>query len=164
MLAWWGACINIAGESALGQARRMAEGISRRLLDQRLRNRIMEALLGLVEWQDDLRAVGFAEHFESFFDFFPYEDEPETNGAITSEERIAIAAAHGLMVGAMNDTPRDMTIEQYVATGWPQRIAPVAEKALRLMLARGRFSEQQEEAEPSSDDGWPWSERFARSR
>jgi hypothetical protein len=116
----------------------------------------MEQIFSVAEWQEDLRNVGFAEHFESFFDFFPYEGEPYPNGAMTPEERAAVMQVHKLMVEALNATPTSMTNEQYAASGWPQRIAPVAEEALRLMLKRGRFSEEIEETEPSTVDRWPW--------
>lgn len=140
------------------------EEISDRLLDQRLRNRAMEEIWGLVEWQESLQSGGFTEYFESFFDFFPYEGETEQNGAMTPDERAAIAEVHMLMIEAMNATPSDMTAEQFIATGWPNRVEPAAERALRLMLKRGRFSEEYEEPAPSSEDGWPWHERFARDR
>jgi len=39
--------------------------------------------------------------------------------------------------------------EDFIASGWPERIKPAAEKALLLLLARGRFSEESEETSPS---------------
>lgn len=140
------------------------EEISERLLDQRLRNRVMEVVWSQVEWQESLRTGGFAEHFESFFDFFPYEGEPHANGAMTQQEREAVVQVHRLVIDAMASTPSEMTEAEYAATGWPQRIEPAAERALRLMLKRGRFSEEQEEAEPSMKDGWPWRDRFRSSK
>jgi len=52
------------------------------------------------------------------------------------------------------------TWDEYIATGWPQRITPVAEEALKLMLKRGRFSEEKKEETPSAEDGWTWNERL----
>ncbi len=129
--------------------------MSERLVDQSLRNRVMEAMLSLVEWQADLETVGFAEYFEMFFDFFPYEGDPDPNSAMTPEESAAVAQVHKLMIEALNATPRTMKEAKFIATGWPQRIAPVAEQALKLMLERGRFSEDHEEDQPSKHDGWP---------
>ena len=122
---------------------------SRRLLDQRLRNRIMEELFGLAEWQESLRTVGFAEYFESYFDWAPYDGEPYSNGVMTEGEREALRQVQRIMIEAMNATPNEMNVEQFVATDWPQRIGRAAEEALRLMLRRGRFSEEAEESEPS---------------
>ena len=141
--------------------RRRIENVSERLLDQRLRNRIMEEILGLAEWERSLQDWGFTEYFESFFDFFPYEGTPLPNEAMTEQEQAAVAEVHRLMIEAMNATPRDMTTDQLIANGWPRRIEPVAARALRLMVKRGRFSEDLEEAEPAGDDAWPWSDRFA---
>jgi hypothetical protein len=135
----------------------MTEQVSERLLDQRLRNRVMEVLWGLTEWE---RRLDFYEYFESYFDFFPYEGAPYSNGAMTPDELAATTQVHKLMLEAAEDTPREMSEKEFVATGWPQRIAVVAESALRLMLARGRFSEDVEEVEPTTDGGWPWRDRF----
>ena len=121
---------------------------------------MMEVLLSLVEWREKLQRAGLAEYFESFFDFFPYEGELAPNGAMTQEENVAVGHVHRLMIDAMDATPYEMTEADYTATGWPQRIEPVAEQALKLLLQRGRFSEEQEEAEPSIDDGWPWRDLF----
>jgi len=46
---------------------------SERLVEQRVRNRIMESVHGHVDWRDSLKHVDVYEHFESFFDHFPYE-------------------------------------------------------------------------------------------
>ncbi len=136
------------------------EEVSKRLIDQRIRNRIMEVLLELVEWQESLRKAGFVEYFEAYFDWAPYEGEPHPNRAMTEAEYEALRQVQCLMIEAVNATPKNMSEELFVATGWPQRIGPVAEEALRLMLRRGRFSEYAEEIEPSSDDSWPRSDRF----
>ena len=122
----------------------------------------MEELYGLAEWEESLRNVGFGEYFETFFDVFPYEGEPYPNGAMIQAEREAVRRVHRLMVEACKATPKMMSDDAFITTGWPQRIEPVAEEALRLMLKRGRFSDEHEEAEPSSDDDWPWRERFRR--
>ena len=140
------------------------DAISERLLDQRLRNRLMEQVLGHADWQDSVKRTDVYEHFESYFDFFPYEGEPYPNGALTEDERAALTSVHALVKEAYDWLPHikrhQATWDEYIATGWPQRIEPVADGALELMLKRGRFSEEQEEETPSGADGWPWGERF----
>ena len=121
----------------------------------------MEELYGLVEWKESLESVGFAEYFEAFFDQFPYEGVPYPNDAMTEAEREAVHNVHRLMIDASNAAPKMMTEEHFIATGWPQRIEPIAEQALLLMLKRGRFSEEHEEGNPSCTNGWPWRERFS---
>jgi hypothetical protein len=128
----------------------MDEAPSDRLVEQRLRNRMMEALLSLVEWERDLRDWGGCEYFESFFDFFPYDRGLQANSSMTAEEQAACSDVHALMVAACNATPRMVTAEQLIAAGWPQRIAPVAHRALKMMVERGRFSEEREEMMPST--------------
>jgi hypothetical protein len=93
--------------------------------------------------------VGFGEYINWFFDWFPDEGEPYPNSAVTPAEHAALAEVHRLMIRACDDTPGDMTNDEFIATGWPQRIQPVAARAAAMMLARGRFSEDHEEEEPS---------------
>lgn len=123
----------------------------------------METLFSLAEWQDDLRRCGFHRYFEDYYDWFPYDAPPHPNSAMSPEEAVAVADVQKLMIEATNATPQAMTVEAFIATGWPQRIEPLAEQTLRLMLKRGRFSEEHEEAEPLANNGWPWHDRFNQS-
>jgi hypothetical protein len=50
---------------------------------------------------------------------------------------------------------KNATVEQVISSGWPNRIAPFAKKALDVMLSRGRFSDEVEEDEPSTPVPWP---------
>jgi len=127
----------------------MGDAPSERLVDQRLRNRMMESLSWMVEWERDLHDWGAAEYFESFFDFFPYERALPANSSMTAEEQAACSDVHALMIAACDATPRMVTAEQLIASGWPQRIAPVANRALQMIVERGRFSEELEEEMPS---------------
>jgi hypothetical protein len=133
------------------------ETASERLVAQRVRNRIMEQLLGLANGDAEVSEVGPSEWFETFFDWFPYEGEPTWYPAMTTEEESAVRAVCKLMQLAIADTtiPKNPTVEQLTNSGWPERIAPFAKKALDLMLARGRFSEEVEEDEPSTPVRWP---------
>lgn len=130
---------------------------SERLVEQRVRNRIMEEILNLSEGDSGADASGPTEWFESFFDWFPYEGEPDWYPAMTAEEANAVRDVCELMQRAIAETDlsKHPTVQEITQTGWPERIAPVAKRALNFMLARGRFSEEQEEVEPSGPTLWP---------
>jgi len=118
-------------------------------LDQRLRNRMMEELLGLVDWEEAL-AFGAGEYFNSFFDVFPDAPPAPPNSALTEEERSALSEVIMLMDSAAKATSQHVTNVELIASGWPERIEPVARKALAMMMQRGSFSEELEEEQPSS--------------
>ena len=125
---------------------------SERLVAQRVRNRIMDELCGLSRGDPGIHEAGPTEWFEAFFDWFPYEGEPEWYPAMTPEEETAVREVCALMQQAISDPDisKDPTVEEVTRTGWPQRVAPAAKHALDLMLQRGRFSEEREEEEPSN--------------
>lgn len=131
--------------------------VTERLVAQRMRNRIMEEIWGLSKADVSVQDEGPAEWFESFFDYFPYEGEPDWYPAMTPEESIAVREVCRLMQQAVADAdiPRRPTVEDIVRTHWPRRIAPVAKQAVDLMMQRGRFSEETEEDEPSNRLPWP---------
>ena len=127
--------------------------ISERLLDQRLRNRIMEAVLGLSE---GLGNWGVVEYFCSFYDFMDG-DHPYINSVMTEDEQAVLGDLCHLMNVASDETPdKYMADEAFVATGWPDRIKPVAQRVLEVFLKRGRFGEDEEESEPSVEAGQAW--------
>jgi hypothetical protein len=129
---------------------------SRRLVDQRVRNRIMEAVLGLAEGDAGVDAAGATEWFEMFFDFFPYDGQPVRDvSTVDDEEWDALMPLLRAMQSACHETPRHMSDAELKASGWPNRIAPIAAAALKTLLARGRFSEDAEEAASSSPTAWP---------
>lgn len=130
---------------------------SERLVEQRVRNRIMEEIWGLSEGDSGVATSGPTEWFETFFDWFPYTGEPDWYPAMTAEEASAVREVCKLMQRAIADTDisKHPTVEDIIRTGWPERIAPTAKRALDLMLERGRFSEDEEEEEPSSPVPWP---------
>lgn len=130
----------------------MQDEPSRRLIDQRIRNRIMEAIATLAEGDEGVRAVGPHEYFESFYDWVPHRDEDRpaaSVAALSPAEREAVVEVSCILDDACDATPRRMTVEAFTATGWPARIQPVARKAFDLMRERGRFSEDREEEVPS---------------
>jgi hypothetical protein len=135
----------------------LEEEPSSRLVDQRVRNRIMEEILTLSEGDPGVAECGPTEWFELFFDWFPYEGEDSYYPAMTEEEVDAVRNVLKLMQQAISDPgiPKRPTVDAVIRSGWPRRIAPVAKQALDLMLQRGRFSEDVEEEEPSTPIPWP---------
>ena len=96
---------------------------------QRLRNRIMEELLGLSEGDAHVREVWPTEWFESFFDYFEYEGDVHPRAAlstISAEERDRLTIVVSLMQEALRNTPSDLTDDELIATGWLARIARAA--------------------------------------
>lgn len=130
---------------------------SERLVEQRVRNRIMEEIWGLSRGDIEVAESGPTEWFETFFDWFPYEGEPDWYPAMTPEEARAVREVCKLMQQAIADTDisKHPTVEDITRTGWPERIAPTAKRALDILLVRGRFSEDEEQAEPSGPILWP---------
>ncbi|UDF04593.1 hypothetical protein [Asticcacaulis sp. AND118] len=126
--------------------------ISERLLDQRLRNRIMEAIHSLTE---GLGSWGANEYFNAFYDFMDG-DRPWPNKAMSENEHEALLELCLLMNAACEDTPQTLTDESFIATGWPDRIKPVAQKTLTVFLERGRSNENTDEATPSISEGESW--------
>ena len=129
---------------------------SDRVIDQRVRNRIMEVLLGLTDGNEEIEQWGPGEYFEGFYDWIPHRGDGgmRPNSAITAEERALLVQVSNLLDDACDATPRDVTTDALIASGWPERIRPVAQRALSVMLQRGRFDEEHEEQEPSSPKPW----------
>lgn len=123
---------------------------SDRIIDQRARNRILEAVATLAAGNEGVLAVWPTEYFESFYDWIPYGGKQHPNSAISAEEQSRLSDVSKILDLACDSTPQLMTADEFIATGWPTRIQPVAQQALSVMLKRGRFSEDQEEQEPSS--------------
>ena len=129
---------------------------SSRIIDQRIRNRIMEELLGLAEGDENVRQTGAGEYFEAFYDWVPHSgDGVRPNGALTQDEAALILKVSIALNEACDATPGIVSADELIATGWPERIKPLAQSALDQMLKRGRFSEDAEEDEPSSAIPWP---------
>jgi hypothetical protein len=129
----------------------MEDNPSHRIIDQRIRNRIMEALLTLAEGDEGVRQLWPTEYFESYYDWIPHRDHGgiRPNSTITADERALLFEVSSILDDACDATPGKMTADELIATGWTKRIQPVALKALILMRERGRFSEEQEEDTPS---------------
>jgi hypothetical protein len=141
----------------------MADELSQRVLEQRYRNRIMEQMWSLARGEEAIREDPI-EYVESFYDWFPSQaegsfypkapDQWKGLATLSPAEDVAVRVVLGLMIAA-TEKGWNCDAEEAIANGWPQRIAPHAQRALDLMLARGRFDEENEEAEPSTPVPWP---------
>jgi hypothetical protein len=128
------------------------ESPSERLVEQRMRNRAMEALVALSEGDSGVRSVGVGEYIEQFFDVIS-DDIPwhwRDWSCFTPEEVERLNAVLRLLEAACAATPRVDTDDAFIASGWPNRIQPAALMALDVMQARGRFREDVEEETPSN--------------
>jgi hypothetical protein len=127
---------------------------SERLVEQRLRNRAIEALEALAAGDDGVRAMGTSEYLNLFFDTIDDEIPWQWRewSTFTPDEVAALDRVHRTLLDAIAATPQIRSIDEFIASGWPARIAPVAATALGLMQTRGRFSEEREEDSPSDMD------------
>lgn len=125
---------------------------SNRLVEQRLRNRTMEALVALSDGDAGVRRLGVGEFVEQFFDSIN-DDSPwhwRDWSCFPPEEVERLDAVHGLLKAACAARPYITTDDNYfIASGWPGRIQPAAREAPDVMQARGRFREDAEEETPS---------------
>lgn len=126
--------------------------VSDRLLDQRLRNRVMESLWSL---EDGPGRWGAVEYIQQFYDQMD-DNRPKPNDVMSEEEAGAIADMCRLMNQACEETPRDLTEDDLRRTGWLDRIQSKARSTLAIFLRRGRFGEDVEEVEPSFEAGNVW--------
>lgn len=125
---------------------------SERLIDQRVRNRVMEALEPLAKGDAGVRWRGNPEYVNQFFDFID-DDAPGDWRAVTTFTPAEVAELdriQRLLLDAVAATGQICSDDDFIASGWPERIKPVAADALNLMRHRGRFSQDREEERPSS--------------
>jgi hypothetical protein len=117
---------------------------------QHLRNRTIDALETLADGDAGVRQVGPEEYVLGFFDTI--DDRSPWNwrewSCFTAEEVVALDEVHNLLVAACDAMPV-IDGDEFIETGWPARIQPLAARALGLMRDRGRFSDDHEEEEPS---------------
>ena len=122
---------------------------SRRLVDQRIRNRIMEVVEDLADGANGMREAGGSDWFENLFDWVSEANEVDRVTTLTPEERDQLQALWHLVARACAETRPLVHSDELIATGWPDRIAPVARGTLETRTRRGRHSEEAEENEPS---------------
>ncbi|MEG3143070.1 hypothetical protein U1839_00255 [Sphingomonas sp. RT2P30] len=121
---------------------------SERVVDQRIRNRIMEAVDTLALGRAGVREVGADDYFEYFYDWVR-DGVPNDNSAMTDQERTGLANLGRLVNIACDATRPIHDDEELIATGWPDRLAPEAQTVLALFNERGRFPEDDEHHEPA---------------
>jgi hypothetical protein len=126
------------------------EDASWRLIEQRMRNRVMEVLEMLADGAACVRFAGASEYFEMFFDWVDDRRDWRTWSSFTAGEVEGLARVHGLMEAAARATPQHLSDDELIASGWPGQIQPVATEVLQATRARGRFREDAEETEPSA--------------
>lgn len=121
-----------------------------RLTAQIIRNNIATAIgandtTSALEW-------GVEEYFQDWGGLFPWEVDGtlvlHPNSAFNDDEREALLLLVLLLNQAWEAT-EGMSAEAFLASEWPPRIEQFASNAYVLMAARGRFSDVEEEKEPS---------------
>lgn len=125
---------------------------SERIIEQRLRNRAIEALGVLAEGDVGVRAVGNVDYINGFFDLIDDDVSSEWRNwsTLTSAEVSALDKVQRLLLEACVGTPQVCSDDEFIASRWPARIRPVAAEALALMRPRGSFHEDREEESPSN--------------
>jgi hypothetical protein len=126
----------------------MSEEPSSRIVEQRLRNRMLECFEYLADGDEAVRTLGFKEYFELFFDQFPY-DGAWSLATLNDAEIRATQEVLDMMRIALEATPSSMTEEDFIQSGWPERVQPLAKCAVETFLRRGKSNEEAEEIEPS---------------
>jgi len=139
----------------MGDEQAVSETPSERVGDQRVRNRIMDALSWLAEGAVAVRRMSAQEFFAMFYDWVDDENPvwPWPKGSpstMTPHEVEAVTRVLSVVNEAVEQI-EDLNNDAFViASGWLERIAPVARTALNLMLVRGCFDEGKSETEPSN--------------
>ena len=136
--------IPIADIAEAAKVGMMNTPMSDRVLDQRLRNGIIERLQMLVDWTETVAAIGATGYFNSFFDVLPDKPPLPINTALSSEEREALTEVLDLMDRAASCTGQNVTDEELITSAWPMRIGEQANSALSIMMVRGKLSDDVE--------------------
>ena len=129
----------------------MGEEVSDRIVEQRWRNRIIEAIEVLSRGNEGLIEVNYNEFFEGFYDYW-HDGQlvVRPNSAITEEEERAVDTLGRVLEGISNEMRHFQSEAEYIQSGCAERIRPVAQDALKVFLSRGRFSENYEELSPTN--------------
>jgi hypothetical protein len=120
------------------------EKISRQLLYQRLRNRVIE-LLDMYSSFDHIATLGAYEMIDMVDDWLPlnYEEAPKV---FSEKEKVAIAKFMELAAGAADATKEDTWDTAWFKNSeeWVS-VSEFAQQALVVFSVRGQFSEESEE-------------------
>lgn len=129
---------------------------SKRLVDQRVRNRIMDALSLLAEGGSASHGMRQDDAFEFFYDWVddagPGLTWPKSApGTMTHREVDAVSAVLSVINAAAKELNNIECRDFGVRSGFQDHVSHIAQEALDLMLARGCFDEEKEEGEPSNE-------------
>jgi hypothetical protein len=128
----------------------MDEEVSGRVVEQRWRNRIIDAIEVLARGNEGLIEVNCNEFFLAFYDYW---DGGQLivwpNSAFTDEEERTVNALGRMLEDITMETLHFQSEAEYIQSGCAERIKPVAQEVLKLFLSRGRFSEDCEELTPT---------------
>lgn len=127
--------------------------VSERVIDQRLRNRVIESVAWL---KDGIGRWDAREYMNQFYDQMGPGNRPQSNPTMTDAEFTALTALAALMDEVCENTPNAITNADLIVPGWLERIQAEASNVLAVFLERGRFGEEVEEAEPSFEAGRAW--------
>lgn len=144
-------CVRCLHERDIFRSVGEPENPSERLVEQRMRNLAMDALVALSGGNAGVRSVGLGEYVEQFFDIIS-DDIPwhwRDWSCFMPTEVELLDAVHGLLVTACRETRLANSDDVFIASGWPVRIQPAARSALETMEARDRFRADIEEETPS---------------
>ncbi|NKL54556.1 hypothetical protein GFL77_08520 [Rhizobium leguminosarum bv. viciae] len=138
-----------------GQKLAVSEIPSNRLVEQRVRNRIMDAMSWLEQGAEGVRKMSAQEFFLMFYDWVPEagsvwawpKGAPDTMTTAEIEAVTNVLAVVDAATDEIDDIADETTV---IASGWLERISPVAKTALDLMLMRGCFDEEVKENDPSN--------------
>ena len=90
-------------------------------MEQRLRNRALEALVILSDGDEGVRSVGVGEYVNQFFDMID-DDSPwhwREWSCFTSQEVEAVDLVQQLLKAACKATPQKLTDDEFIGSGWP---------------------------------------------
>ena len=131
----------------------MDEEVSDRLLEQRLRNRMIETIEVLAKGDQGLIEVNFTEFFEGLFDHSrDGHSVYKPNSAVAEEKEQVIDPLGRMLEKVSHETLHFRTEAEYIHSGCAEWIKPVAQKALKVLLAQGRFREDREEESSTADN------------
>lgn len=120
------------------------EEISRQLLYQRLRNRVIE-LLDTYSSLEDIATLGAYEMIEMVDDWLPL-DYAEAPKVFSEKEKVAVAKFTELATAAAEATKENTwSIDWFRNSAEWVSVSRFAEHALAVFSERGRFSEESEE-------------------
>ena len=119
--------------------------ISKTLLQQRIRNRIIENLESFADpnWVNQL---GTNEIINMWYDHMDEEETFEffSNPVFTTNEKNSIKRFHNLLESSYEKIPTTWKQEDLQGNTEWSKLVETAKEELRIFMERGRFSEEQE--------------------